>query len=442
MSKKIIIRGAKMHNLKNINVEIPRDKLTVITGVSGSGKSSLAFDTIYAEGQRRYVESLSTYARQFLQLQEKPKVDSIEGLSPAISIDQKTATRNPRSTVGTVTEIYDYLRLLFSKIGTPINPKNGKKLQKQSPSQILDVLQKWDEGEKFMILAPIIRDKKGEHFYIFERIQKAGFVRVRVDGEIRTLAEEIQLDPNKKHNIEIIIDRLTKQDYAKKYKELSNGIKIEEKNENRLRIIDSIETALKFGEGIMIIHRNSDKKDFLFSEHLADPETGFSFPPIEPRIFSFNSPHGACEACHGLGYRLELDQKSAINKNLSIREGGILPWANCGTNTQSWYLSILEAIAKKYKFSINEPIKKISEDVLDKIFNGFGNEKFTVHLHGTFSGKTTETKFEGISSQIEKRYNETDSDFVRKKLSEFMIEKTCKKCDGTRLNIFGRNVFI
>ncbi len=442
MVKKITVRGARMHNLKDINVEIPRDKLTVITGVSGSGKSSLAFDTIYAEGQRRYVESLSTYARQFLQLQTKPEVESIDGLSPAISIDQKTSSRNPRSTVGTTTEVYDYLRLLFSKIGIPIHPKTKEKLEKQSPGQIINVIQKWKEEIKFMILAPMVQDKKGEHLEIINKIRKAGFVRLRIDGYIRTINEEIELDSKKKHTIDIIIDRLVKKDYSKKYVQMSTGQKIEEKNDERMRVLDSIETALKFGNGIMTIHKMDEKKDYLFSEHLADPKTGFSFPPIEPRLFSFNSPHGACKNCHGLGYRLKLNQNIAVNPNLSIREGGILPWTTMGTNAQNWYFSLLEAIGNKYGFSIDEPIKKIEPNVLNKIFEGYAKEIFEVKLRGDLHGKTTPSSFEGVITQTEKRYNESDSEFVRKKLAEFMIETLCPICEGSRLNIYARNVLI
>lgn len=442
MIKNIVVRGAKMHNLKNIDVEIPREKLTVVTGVSGSGKSSLAFDTIYAEGQRRYVESLSTYARQFLQLQEKPDVESIDGLSPAISIDQKTAPRNPRSTVGTVTEIYDYLRLLFAKTGIPRNPKTGRSLQKQTTAQMVAILNQWEDGEKFMILSPVIRGKKGEHLDVFERIQKAGFVRMRVDGTVKTINEDIELNPNKKHDIEIVVDRLNKADYAKKVKKLSDGSEIEDKNDDRLRALDSIDTALRFGEGIMIVHRMSDQSDHLFSENLSDPESGFSFPPIEPRLFSFNSPHGACKKCHGLGYRLELNQKIALNKKLSIREGGILSWATMGTNSQNWYFSVLEAVGKVHGFSIDQPIGKIKPEIIDKVFYGFGEEMFEVSLRGAFSGKSTTTKFEGVVKQTEKRYNESDSDWVRKKLEEFMTESTCKECGGARLNIYGRNVFV
>ncbi len=293
-----------------------------------------------------------------------------------------------------------------------------------------------------MVLAPLVRGKKGEHVSVLEKVQKAGFVRMRVNGEIRTVAEEIELDPNKKHDIEIVVDRCVKKDFAKNIVKLPSGETFEDKNDDRLRLLDSIETALKFGEGILIIHRMSDEKDFLFSEHLSDPETGFSFPPIEPRIFSFNSPHGACESCHGLGYRLELDRESSINKNLSIREGGVLVWATMGSNVQNWNLSIMEAIAKQYKFSIDEPIKKISKEVMDKLFAGFGKEKFEVKLHGIYAGKETTTKFEGLVAQTEKRYNDTESDFLRKKLSEFMSERTCGECGGSRLNIYGRNVFV
>jgi len=442
MSKKIIVRGAKIHNLKNIDVEIPRGKLTVITGVSGSGKSSLAFDTVYAEGQRRYVESLSTYARQFLQTSEKPEVDSIEGLSPAISIDQKTASRSPRSTVGTVTEVYDFLRLLFAKVGIPKSPETGRILQKQSPGQIADTINSWKADEKFMILAPIIRGKKGEHSEAIEKIRKAGFVRLRIDGHITTINEDIDLDPKKKHHIEIVVDRLTKVDFGKKFIKLKSQEKIEEKNEDRLRLLDSIETALNYGEGILIVHRVSDVSDHLFSELLSDPESGISFPPLEPRLFSFNSPHGACSDCHGLGYRLQLDREASINPNLSIREGGILLWSTMGTNSQNWFMDVMEAVGAEYKFSLDEPIKKIKPEILEKIFIGFGEELFPVKIYGFGNNRSIDTSFEGLVLQTEKRYNESDSDYVRKKLEEFMMETVCESCGGARLNLYARHVFL
>ena len=349
-----------MHNLKNLDVEIPREKLTVVTGVSGSGKSSLAFDTIYAEGQRRYVESLSTYARQFLQLQEKPEVDSIEGLSPAISIDQKSAPRNPRSTVGTVTEIYDYLRLLFAKIGTPINPENGRKLESQSPSQILDHLDKWDEGEKFMILSPMIRGKKGEHTGVLEKIQKAGFVRMRIDGEIMTVNDDIELDPNKKHNIEVVVDRLI----------VTPDIKS--------RLSDSVETALKLGEGLILVYVNN-KEDVLFSEHFACIKCGINYSELTPRMFSFNSPYGACKTCNGLGKKMEVDPDLIVpDMNLSINEGAIVSWSDPITTrrhrwkaaTRRYLFQMLETVADHYNIDLDVPFKNLSKEHQNMILYG------------------------------------------------------------------------
>ncbi len=444
MTKKIVVRGASMHNLKHIDVELPREALTVVTGVSGSGKSSLAFDTIYAEGQRRYVESLSTYARQFLQLQEKPEVESIEGLSPAISIDQKSAPRNPRSTVGTVTEMYDYLRLLFAKVGTPRDPKTGRELQRQTPADIVNQLNEWKEDEKFLLLAPIIRGKKGEHAAVIERIQKAGFVRVRIDGDVMGIDEAVDmtLDPKKTHSIEIVVDRLKKKDYSRHTEKLKDGTEISAKNDDRLRIIESVETALKHGDGMCIAHRSADEKDYLFSEHMADPETGFSFPPIEPRMFSFNSPHGACECCHGLGYRLKLDEESAVNPRLSIKQGGVLPWTTMGKNAQKWYYGVVESIGKEHGFDLDTPIGEIKKKTLQQLFEGFGDEEFEVKLRGAFRGRLTKAKFTGISAHTEKRYNEAESDYVRKKLRGFLSEDTCGVCKGTRLSVYGRNVFM
>ena len=442
MSKSLVVRGARTHNLKDITVKIPRDKLVVITGVSGSGKSSLAFDTIYAEGQRRYVESLSTYARQFLQLQEKPEVESIEGLSPAISIDQKTASRNPRSTVGTVTEIYDYLRLLFAKLGTPVHPETKKPLMAQSPSQMVDTINQWPEGVKFLVMAPMIADQKGAHRDVLEAIQRAGFIRLRVDGEVRTINEKIVLDPKQKHTIEVVVDRLTKTDYALPQDTLSDGRVVTGKNENRLRLVDSIETALRYGQQRLIVHRLDEEQDHLFSETLSDPETGLSFPPVEPRLFSFNSPHGACEACHGLGYRLRLNKAAAVNPNLSIREGGLMPWKMVGSNVFAWYLSVLRSVGERYGFTIDEPLSEFSAENLERILDGTGQEVFAVALSGANRGKTTEATWEGLSQQTEKRYNETDSDFLHRRLREFLLENPCPDCEGSRLNVFARHVLI
>ncbi|MEK7085792.1 MAG: excinuclease ABC subunit UvrA, partial [Patescibacteria group bacterium] len=341
---KIIVKGAKLHNLKNINVEIPRDKFTVITGLSGSGKSSLAFDTIYAEGQRRYVESLSTYARNFLQLMEKPDVDSIEGLSPAISIDQKSAPRNPRSTVGTVTEIYDYLRLLFAKVGTPHCPKCNKPIERQTAQQIVEDVINMKEGTKILILAPMIRDRKGQHTKIFEKIKKEGFVRVRVDSEVCSVLEIPTLDENKKHDIEIVVDRLVIKDLEKKVQKLSSGQEIDLPNPNRTRLADSVETALKFGEGLIQVADHDTGKSKIYSEHFACPKCHISIPEIAPRSFSFNSPHGACPECHGLGTKLEIDPLLIIpNNNLTLAECAIMPWSTT-TSHLTWYNRILENV--------------------------------------------------------------------------------------------------
>src|SRR4030042_124152 len=339
----IIVRGAREHNLKNIDVVIPRDKLVVITGVSGSGKSSLAFDTIYAEGQRRYVESLSAYARQFLGRMEKPDVDYIEGLSPAISIDQKGPSHNPRSTVGTVTEIYDYLRLLFARVGHPYCPKCGREISRQTVQQIVDAVQGIPTGSRIMVLAPLIRDRKGEHQAIFDDLRKAGFVRVRVDGYIRDLSEEYELDKNKKHNIEAVVDRL-------QIGEAENS-----------RITDSVETALNLGAGVVLISI-IDGEELLFSEHFACVHCGISLGEIAPRTFSFNSPHGACRECSGLGVKLEIDPELVLNKNLSILEGAIRPW-----QFHSWYLYQVESLARANGFSLHTPVKDLTKQQLDLI---------------------------------------------------------------------------
>ncbi len=439
MSKKdyIRVKKARIHNLKNIDVDIPRDKMTVITGLSGSGKSSLAFDTIYAEGQRRYVESLSTYARQFLQLMEKPEVESIEGLSPAISIDQKTATRNPRSTVGTVTEIYDFLRLLFAKIGRPHCPKCGKVITRQNASQIIEHVAAMDEGRRVLLLAPVVTDRKGRHEKIIENIKKEGFVRIVVDGEMYSILEIPKIDEKKKHSIEIVVDRFVVKDLDKKTKKLSSGQEIDVPNPNRTRLADSIETALRHGDGVMIIQDYENSERQIFSERFACADCNVNLPEIEPRNFSFNSPHGACEACHGLGTKLEVDPDLVIpNKKLSISEGAIMPWS-ATTSHLTWYNRILEAVSHKHRFSIDVPIEEMDEDDLNKVLYGTGEEKYAVQMgsengSGKFEGEY-QTKFEGVLPNLERRYIETDSDYVRKKIEDYMRVLKCPKCGGQRL---------
>ncbi len=432
---KIVVKGAKVHNLQNITVEIPRDQLTVITGLSGSGKSSLAFDTIYAEGQRRYVESLSTYARQFLGLMEKPEVESIEGLSPAISIDQKTSTRNPRSTVGTVTEIYDYLRLLYAKIGHPHCPECNGDLSRQSSSQIVDFAANMEAGKKLLLLAPQVRGRKGQHNEVFEKIKKSGFVRVRVNKEVFNILELPTLDKNKRHSIEIVIDRLAVKNFQKTYEKLSTGEKIETPNPERSRLADSIETTLKFGNGVIIIQEHDSKKEWIFSENFACPHhPEISLSEIEPRNFSFNSPHGACETCHGLGTKLEIDRELVIpNKKLTLAEGAIQPWA-ATTSHLTWYNRILGAVAKTKNFSIHEPIENLSDEIMALILAGTGEEKYRVSMdkgEGTIG--QYQTTFEGVIPNLERRYGETDSDYVRKKLEEYMRILPCPSCKGKRL---------
>ncbi len=440
---KIIVTGAKLHNLKNINVEIPKNKFTVVTGLSGSGKSTLAFDTIYAEGQRRYVESLSTYARNFLQLMEKPDVDNIEGLSPAISIDQKSAPRNPRSTVGTVTEIYDYLRLLFAKVGTPHCPECSRPIERQTAQQILEDVCSMKEGTKILVMAPMIRDRKGQHTKIIDKIKKEGFVRVRVDGEVISVLEIPELDENKKHNIEVVVDRVVIKDLEKKSQKLSTGEVIDIPNPSRTRLADSIETALKFGEGLVMIGNHDTGKDKIYSEHFACPTCHVSIPEIAPRNFSFNSPHGACQECHGLGTKLEIDPELVIpNPNLTLAEGAIMPWSTT-TSHLAWYNRILESVAKAHKFSMNTPIKKLSPEAMNIVLNGDKERKYTVEIGnsepdsdepptGHFSGKY-ETSFEGVIPNLERRFLETESDYVRKKIEGYMRILECPSCHGKRL---------
>jgi len=436
---KIIVKGARIHNLKNIDVEIPKNKFTVITGLSGSGKSSLAFDTIYAEGQRRYVESLSTYARNFLQLMGKPEVDSIEGLSPAISIDQKTAPRNPRSTVGTVTEIYDFLRLLFAKTGSPHCPKCENPIEKQTPQQILEEVANMKKGKKILILAPIIRDRKGQHIKTFEKIKKEGFVRVRIDGEVYSVLDFPELDENKKHEIEIVVDRLVIKDFKKKTKKLSSGQEIDIPNPDRTRLADSIETALKFGEGLVLIADHDTGKSEIFSEHFACPKCHVNIAEISPRSFSFNSPHGACVECHGLGTKLEIDPDLVIpNSKLTLAEGAIMPWSTT-TSHLTWYNKILESVSKVHKFSMNTAVKNLSEKAMETILYGDKDRKYTVKMNkgnanpdAKFSGEY-QTTFEGVIPNLERRYLETDSDYVRKKIEGYMRILKCPSCKGKRL---------
>lgn len=435
-SDKIVVKGAKIHNLKNINVEIPRNKLVVITGLSGSGKSSLAFDTIYAEGQRRYVESLSTYARQFLQLMEKPEVESIDGLSPAISIDQKSAPRNPRSTVGTVTEIYDYLRLLFAKVGKPHCPECGNAISRQSLSQIVETIAQMPEGKKILLLAPVIRDKKGVHQKVFEKIKKDGFVRVRVDGEVVNVLNIPELDENKKHNIEIVVDRLVVKNFKRIIKKLSSGEEVEMPNPDRSRLADSIEVCLKNGNGIMMVMDHDFGKVETYSELFACPNCNVNIPEISPRTFSFNSPHGACPTCHGLGTKLEIDPDLIIpNKKLTLAEGAIVPWS-ATTSHLTWYNRILEAVANNNGFSMDNQVKNLTEEQLELVLYGTGDKKYKVNIQrnegSAFSGDYN-TTFEGVIPNLERRYRETDSDYIRKKIEQFMRILKCPTCHGHRL---------
>ncbi|NTU69754.1 excinuclease ABC subunit UvrA [bacterium] len=414
---KIVIHKAKEHNLKNIDVEIPRDKFVVITGLSGSGKSSLAFDTIYAEGQRRYVESLSSYARQFLGLMEKPDVEKIDGLSPAISIDQKSTIRNPRSTVGTVTEIYDYLRLLYAKIGIPHCPKCGREIKRQSPSQIVDKIASMPEDSRIMILAPIVKDRKGEHRYIFEEIKKAGYLRVRVNGKVYDIDEEHRLDKNKKHTIEVIVDR----------------IKIDK--DNRKRLADSVETSLKLGEGELVIIDMDKNEEALYSEKFACPFDGTTIAEIQPRSFSFNSPHGACPVCTGLGTKLEVDVSLIIpNQRLTIAEGAIRPWVRAASS-MTWYERVLSAAAKKHGFSLDVPFKELSQEQKDIVLYGVPDEIYTVKSDDEYSGSVREytTSYEGVIPNLERRYKETDSEYIRKEIEKYMRVFPCPECKGKRL---------
>ena len=417
MENCIRVQGARVNNLKNISVEIPRDKLVVLTGLSGSGKSSLAFDTIFAEGQRRYVESLSSYARMFLGQMDKPDVDAIDGLSPAISIDQKTTSRNPRSTVGTVTEIYDYLRLLWARCGTPHCPKCGKEIRRQTIDQIVDQIMGLPERTKFQILSPVVRGKKGEHQKVFDDARRGGYARVRVDGSLYELTEEIPLDKNKKHHIEVVVDRLImKPDLAR-------------------RLTDSVETAANLSGGLVILNELEGDKDTLFSQNYACEDCGISMPELSPRMFSFNNPYGACPVCSGLGTQQVADPLLIIpDRSKSILQGAIQAsgWNNVRDDSIS--RMYFEALAKKYHFSLNDPIESLPQQALDVILYGTGTEKLTIYYERANGRGTLERPFEGVVNNVARRLTETQSDAMRKELEECMSERPCPKCHGKRLS--------
>ncbi len=430
ISNSIIIKGARVHNLKNINVEIPRDKFVVITGLSGSGKSSLAFDTIYAEGQRRYVESLSAYARQFLGLMDKPDVDSIEGLSPAISIDQKTAPRNPRSTVGTVTEIYDYMRLLFARTGTPHCPKCGKVIKPYAVDEIIKLINKNFNKKNIIVLAPIIKDKKGEHKNHISDISQAGFSRLRFDGQIMTLEEfeDFNVNKHKKHQLDIVIDRIL----------------VTKDKGDTARLTEAVEKALELANGIVTIQVNEELEEakknkkykdnaITFSQHYGCPDCGISINELEPRNFSFNSPHGACNECSGLGTKLEIDPKLLINPNLTLAQGAIKPWSHGHSSGQTWMMRILGTIAEKNGFDLNTPLKNLNKRQLDIVLYGSGDKNYNIEYENNrFSGELA-TGFEGIIPNLERRFKQTKSDYVRREIEQYMRVLPCPACDGKRL---------
>ena len=416
MQDHIYVKGARENNLKNVDVTIPRDKLVVLTGLSGSGKSSLAFDTIYAEGQRRYVESLSSYARMFLGQMEKPDVDYIDGLSPAISIDQKTTSKNPRSTVGTVTEIYDYLRLLWARVGTPHCPVCGKEIKQQTIDQIIDQVLELPEATRIQVMAPVIRGKKGEHAKVFEDARRSGYVRCRVDGIAYDLSEEIKLEKNKKHNIEIVVDRLViREDIAR-------------------RLTDSVEIASNLSGGLVVVNVVGEDRDILFSQNYACEDCGVSIEELTPRMFSFNNPYGACPACTGLGSQLKVDPELIIpNKDLSILEGAITAsgWSNIKSDGIA--RMYFDALAKKYRFKLDTPVKNLSPEVMDVILYGTRGEELTLHYDQPRGKGTLHQAFEGICNNLERRYKETQSDAMRRELEDCMSECPCPTCQGRRL---------
>ncbi|GAA0078985.1 excinuclease ABC subunit UvrA [Clostridium sp. CTA-5] len=431
MNDKIVIKGAKVNNLKNVSLEIPRDKLVVFTGLSGSGKSSLAFDTLYAEGQRRYVESLSSYARQFLGQMDKPDVEYIEGLSPAISIDQKTTSKNPRSTVGTITEIYDYLRLLYARVGVPHCPKCGKEISQQSVDQIVDKIMSYGDKTKIQILAPVVRGRKGNHEKILENIKKNGFIRARIDGEIYDLTEEeVVLEKTKKHNIEAVIDRIV----------------IKEDIEGRLS--ESIESALKLGEGLVIANIIG-KEDVLFSERFSCPDCGISLDELAPRLFSFNSPFGKCDCCDGLGTLFEIDEKLVIpNKDLTIMDGAVASWGAGRLKEDSWTYAILKALEKECGLRLNVPIKDLSKEEIDLLLYGTNGKKLKVTYTKEGVKATYNYAFEGEINALKRRYRETNSDYIKGEIEQYMSDNFCPKCKGARLKkealavkVGGKNIY-
>ena len=416
--KQIIIKGAKEHNLQNIDLAIPRDEFIVITGLSGSGKSSLAFDTIYAEGQRRYVESLSAYARQFLGQMKKPEMEYIEGLSPAISIDQKTTKENPRSTVGTITEIYDYLRLLFARIGTPHCPKCGKEISHQTLGQIGDSIIEEGEGKKIHILAPVVRDKKGQHKDVLDDLRNKGFVRARVDGEVRDLEEDIDLPKTYRHSIEVVVDRL----------------KIRKDVDFKRRLVDSLETASEFADGLINVLFSDDGRDYekKYSEHFACVDCGINFEELTPRMFSFNAPQGACPECNGIGVKMEIDPDLIIpNKNLTLNEGAVTPWAK-SNKKENYYHQMLEAVSKHFNFSMDTPFNELTNEQQDIILYGC-DDKIPFSFKRRNKSYQVNRQFEGVIPRMERLYIETKSNYSRKYISKFMSDRKCHVCHGKRL---------
>jgi len=422
----IRVVGARVHNLKNITVELPRDKFVVITGLSGSGKSSLAFDTIFAEGQRRYVESLSAYARQFIGQMDKPDVDYIDGLSPAVSIDQKSTSHNPRSTVGTVTEIYDYMRLLFARAGIPHCPICGREVVKQSAQEIVDKVEKLPDGTRVLILAPLVRARKGTYQAVFEEIRKAGFTRARVDGNVHSLDDEIELDRYKQHTIEAIVDRLVITQEGDK----------EEKRSALTRLTDSIETALKFGEGYITVNLVDKKEDINFSEHLACSEHGVSISEVEPRTFSFNTPQGACPDCQGLGSKLEIDPNRIIpDDDLSLNDGAVISMEWGPKEEGGYYWQSLQGACRAYKIDMDKPVKDLTKDQVKLVLYGTGDKQIQMTYKNTNGNEYKFTRaFEGVITNLERRYRETNSEWMREKISEFMSDRPCPTCKGKRLN--------